>query len=544
MCRSVSEGGRRCNHGNESELRQQRRVNARLRETFSGDVTPRSTLADVSVTAAGSFEHVYERVMRVKEGLLGLDDVDAYGGEVTVNGEVFPTVSIARKVLTERLEVEVRNLGAAIDGEVAERVGFKPAEIGEYVSSRKAELEAELDRLKTAAESLRVGAVKRFGLPDFCTFDAVRHKVHDNPDDAEMVHLLKEHEDLEALLQSAKSEYYAVIGSTHEKVKTMWAESREALVSILGEKRKLGGVELIVDDASDKRKVKALENVLNVYPSEWIEASNANETILKVKKTVGRAHYNKNSRDMKIVPVERFVIKDADFQPDGSRHESDWVQLQPNEDGEIVYVDEGRGINFRQFTVGSESIWLKPVYEYASPYSLGSDGKPYGRGWVQAEVMEHVDGEMKPVTVWRRQAKQKREVGKVKADLLVDGAKGSLVPDEGYDSAVHEFAHRVEDSNVPLMKNLQDAFYRRRTVVDGVALDEIRLYKGRNEFAVPDSFTADYMGKRYPESQHFEILSTGMEAIFGNSYGGLVGMGKNKPDLDMRHFIIGMLASV
>ena len=135
-------------------------------------------------------------------------------------------------------------------------------------------------------------------------------------------------------------------------------------------------------------------------------------------------------------------------------------------------------------------------------------------------------------------------MGEFKADLLVDGSKGSLVPSEGYDSAVHEFAHRVEDSRVPLMKELQERFYNRRTTVDGVPMDKVRLYKGRNEFSIPDSFTADYMGKRYEQAEHFEILSTGMEALFGNNYGGLVGMGKFKPDLDMRHFILGMLAGI
>ena len=77
-----------------------------------------------------------------------------------------------------------------------------------------------------------------------------------------------------------------------------------------------------------------------------------------------------------------------------------------------------------------------------------------------------------------------------------------------------------------------------------------RRSHGRRELSTVDSFADAYMGKRYYRSngeenmRHYEVLSTGVEAIFHGEYGGLVGVGRVAADTDMRAFALGVLATV
>lgn len=50
------------------------------------------------------------------------------------------------------------------------------------------------------------------------------------------------------------------------------------------------------------------------------------------------------------------------------------------------------------------------------------------------------------------------------------------------------------------------------------------------------------MGKHYDHG-YTEILSIGMESIFAGNNGGLAGVNTYKADLEMRDFILGVLAT-
>lgn len=557
MCRSISHGGRRCPHADDSNARALRRANARLKQGFKESVVstglPVETVSESVLErpemVSGSVDESVAKVSHIK-GLLNDMMSNGYAWDGTVDGEKFESYEKAYSTLLARLEQQVNHVGASVIAEVESRTGITFDSIAEYSNSRKDALKAEMDELINVEKKLRQEAVEKFGVGEYLAFDNMRHKHHDNPEDVEVAEFVERINKFNIDSENIRKEYYSFVGNKDPKLVEMWNVNREMLQTVLQEQRQFGGVELKFDSTSDKRKAAILQEAVNVYPSEWIMASNENTASLKVKKTVGRAHYNRNAGQVKVVPSFIFVTKDKDFKPNGTRFESDWVQLQPDEYGNITYKDEALGINFSTYASDKESVWIKPAWEYANAWAVGSGGTPRGRGWELATIMDSVrnpatgDYEMKETTVWRRQAKEKRAIGESKAELLIDGTKGSLVNSEGYDSAVHEFAHRVEDSDVPMLKELQDTFYRRRTEVDGTPMEKVRLYKGKNEFAIPDSFTADYMGKRYEQQKHFEILSTGMEAVFGNSYGGLVGVGGKKPDHDMRNFILGLLASI
>lgn len=552
MCRSIIQGGRRCNH-DDSNARALRRANARLKHSFQNSVVDSGSSAETvsafGVKASQDFKAAVKAVHVTRDAIKDMMS-NGYSWNGEVNGEKFDSYHDAYNTLLARMEVQVREAGAAIDSEVEARTGVTFSSIAEYAKTRQDELSAELDRLIELEKKYKEEAVEKYGVSTFLPLDGIRMKFKDNPDDEGLKDFVERIDKLTKDSDETRRLVFNFKTNNDEKLFHMWNDNRSMLKTVLNEVRDFGSVKLEVDATSDKRKALALQNVMDVYPSEWIEASNNNDAPLRVKKTVGRAHYNRNAGQVKVVPAFVFVTKDKDFEPNGTRFESGWVKLEPDEDGLIDYRDEATGTSFQSVVGKTESMWIKPQLEYANLWNVGSNGTPRGRGWETADVLEKKfnsetgEYEMTTVTMWRRQVKEKRIVGESKAELLVDGSRGRLVTEEGYDSAVHEFAHRVEDSKVPLMKEMQDKFYRRRTEVDGTPMEKVRLYKGRKEFAIPDDFTADYMGKRYEQQQHFEVLSTGMEAVFGNSYGGLVGLAGKKPDYDMRNFIVGMLVSV
>lgn len=557
MCRSVSHGGRRCPHADDSNGRALRRTNARLKAGFkdnvvsmpAGAVTASTSVVAPSVSGSVDVKAAVANVAKTRAALKDLMS-QGYTWNGSVDGEKFDSYEKAYKTLLERLEFQVTMAGASVNAEVENRTGVSFSSIAEYSNSRKEELKAELDRLIALEAAMKQEAGNKFGATSFLSLDAVRLLAHKEPDNVEAAEFVERLNQLGSDTEKIRRQYYDFNANKDPQLFHMWHANRDMLQTVLKEHRDFGGVGLKVDETSDKKKVAILQNAVSVYPTEWIEASNENTASLKVKKTVGRAHYNRNASQAKVVPHMVFVTRPKDFEPNGTRYESDWIKVEPDENGDVAYSDESTGTGLHVHLGPDESLWIKPSWEYASQWSLGSNGQPRGRGWEQAEIMDSVYDEeaktynMQKVTVWRRQTKERRMVGSSKAELLVDSTKGGLVNDEGYDSAVHEFAHRVEDSDVPFLREMQDAFYRRRTEVDGVPMERVRLYKGKNEFAIPDSFASDYMGKRYEQVKHFEVLSTGMEAVFGNAYGGLVGLGGKNPDHDMRNFILGLLASI
>lgn len=556
MCRSVSHGGRRCPHADDSNARALRRANARLKAGFKDNVVSmpagvETASPSVVVPPVKGSVDVKAAVANVAKTRAALKDLmsQGYTWNGSVDGEKFDSYEKAYKTLLERLEFQVTLAGASVAAEVESRTGVSYNEISEYSSSRKEELKAELDRLITVEAAMKQEAGNKFGASGFLSLDHVRLLAHKEPENADAVEFVERLDKLSSDTEKVRREYYNFNANKDDKLVQMWNVNRDMLKTVLGEQRQFGGVELKVDETSDKKKAAVLQGVMDVYPADWIAASNENTASLKVKKTVGRAHYNRNAGQAKIVPSFVFVTRDKDFEPDGTRFQSDWIKIEPDADGLVDYTNPATGAVYSTFVGNTESLWVKPAWEYASQWAT-VNGQPRGRGWELATIKESVynaetkTSELKEVTVWRRQAKEKQYVGESKAELLIDSTKGNLVTGEGYDNAVHEFAHRVEDSKVPFMREMQDAFYRRRTEVDGMPMEKVRLYKGKNEFAIPDSFSADYMGKRYEQADHFEILSTGMEAIFGNSYGGLIGVGGKKPDHDMRNFILGLLASI
>lgn len=112
----------------------------------------------------------------------------------------------------------------------------------------------------------------------------------------------------------------------------------------------------------------------------------------------------------------------------------------------------------------------------------------------------------------------------------------------GYQTALHEFAHRMEQA-IPEIRQLESAFYVRRTAGQKLVklnkLFPLSSYTDA-ELAVPDDFTNPYMGKPYgdggPASSAFELLSMGIEGLWTGSQDVWA-------DRDMLRWVLGILAA-
>lgn len=219
------------------------------------------------------------------------------------------------------------------------------------------------------------------------------------------------------------------------------------------------------------------------------------------------------------------------------------IVVTADENGNVEYKNKELGVNVSTYAAPNEKLYLVPQWEYPNPWTTryNQDGSPKGYGW--QPYKHHSTG----ATAWRRIIRQRKStVDRSSANILVDNMVNGINNVRGFDSAIHELAHRMEAVEIPFLKHVQKAFYERRTTNnDGTKQNRTRLYKGRNEYSITDSFAADYMGKTYSGDIHYEILSTGMEAIFGGEYaGGLIGLKSKKPDKDMRDLIIGIIGGL
>ena len=153
-----------------------------------------------------------------------------------------------------------------------------------------------------------------------------------------------------------------------------------------------------------------------------------------------------------------------------------------------------------------------------------------------------VEAEQTSLGSWTWTAVEPRRVRAQRrsAELTVPSPKTR--PAEARATATHELTHRLEDANHQL-GYLEDAFLRRRCRDEDGQLRPARpIGRMRSERARDGGFVNPYVGKVYPTMTFHEVLSTGTEAVFSGSYGGLVGRFGEKMDPDHRAFVLGCLA--
>lgn len=311
---------------------------------------------------------------------------------------------------------------------------------------------------------------------------------------------------------------------------------------------------LAVAEDSHKDAMVSLKEALRFYPQKWVDNSNQhsehNMIPLRIKRSQGRAHYSPKRLQKGFSHTPRIMMnqKPDSWKPDPYDRQEQ-CYLPTNELGE--YVEPTSGIVYSQDTEPGFTSWAYVSYDYSSETS-----KP-GRGWEPITYQDtRYNSETKQLEKlpelthgWRKMRTRKTNNSmSYKAELLVtkDGEPSHTNSNPGFRVALHEFAHRVEDST-QLIKNYENAFLLRRAGYhndEGEPLESIYKQKvGRNaEMGYKDNFATHYMGKVYDNGSR-EILSMGMETLFSGRNGGFVGADNINPDPDYKRFILGVLAS-
>ena len=308
-------------------------------------------------------------------------------------------------------------------------------------------------------------------------------------------------------------------------------------------------------DDSHKDAVKSLKNALSYYPQEWVDASNRmhHQRPLRIKRSQGRAHYsaNKEQRTMTSRTRAWITMKPEDWTPDPhDRNDSEYIDLN----GADGWTDPKSGIVHEVWQQGNgKKAWLSVSYDYYDK----SGTPPKSGAWEKVELYEekYVPGEGfvrtgELITHYRKPSvRRSSSYSSYKAELTVTKDSQVFVGDDpGMRVALHEFAHRVENTT-PIVTGYEDAFLKRRAghlPVEGQTVEPeklTRIYSGKKEVGFKDNFATHYMGKVYSGSSYKEILSMGMESLFAGTNGGFAGMGNHKADADYKKFILGVLAS-
>lgn len=331
-------------------------------------------------------------------------------------------------------------------------------------------------------------------------------------------------------LEEYKTKYYAFMDEYTAESKKAWLDAEEELKviasegktkladsyqAVLSEVRPLGGG-LKFEDLSDARASEVALKAAQVFPSDWLKASDDLGGLVVVD-VESRAHYSH----------ENFVVGSKSLPPKIVKSKID-PSIVKSAYEEYKLVDEKTSLlGYRRYE--------KLEHEYVD----GSiTNRPEGQDWEY-----YSDGYL--FNGWRR---PKRVKVKGSGLSVNKDAPGVLNAPEGYSVAVHELSHRMERVAPGLSRMENHWLLERTTSKKGEREPLISLDNGRDdEFVRQDSFIVSYIGKEYEANGwHYEVMSVGMQALFGGDYGGLVGVDSKRgysEDQDMRSFILGALAS-
>lgn len=560
MCRSVIEGGLRCKCDT-SEARRLRRHNSEAISQYKEEAKPRFVAKPqpVKTSEPGSIEVVKEKINDIKS-LRELIEKHSFNNNMPELMPV-PSVTLSDGTLIDGrtpvqqlfnvIEKTTVELGDNINLLTEKETGITTDSIIELNSGLVEKLTKAVDDIKELRAGLELekaevwpneyndeGKLKR-------GFQMLwREAYHDgNPKAVELYEKGNKSLDDHVKAQHALSQ--AVNGRDEETLALVEGQ-RTGLMKVLQEIRPMGG-NIESDGSSTASAVKTLKVVEKMYPTSWIEASNEREPFV-AKSTSSRAHYADQAyqKNYKVVPRRSFSSKPEGWQPNPlNRHEVGEWNLA---DEYGTWVDPETNMEYTSTPRIGERTWIyTPVEYYRSFYNEELLTAPPGRGWQKVihneKARDQDTGEYikKDVVNWYRPIKKRTLVStEMKAELTISG-KG---PD-AIRVGLHEFAHRVEASGKigSYIKTVEETFLNRRTTnAAGERESLVKLYPRSKEFSRPDNFASAYMGKIYDQGYR-EVLSTGAEAVFSNSYGGLVGLGNNTPDRDMKNLIVGLWAS-
>ena len=354
----------------------------------------------------------------------------------------------------------------------------------------------------------------------------------------------------------------------HERVEAMVKRITEANLSVLKELRAFGG-EVNYRPITDKSSLAAAmvleETVEKLYPSSWINASNASADDFQIIGIdAARASYGHRVPQPLLSPKENSklaVVEPKAFYyipVKAERVQEALALLGPKAsvvDAPAYLENDGprKVVKMPLSQIADEETPMEPNVEARGDEPAT---RPIGDGWSWGHYIDGDTDEVSKIKGWSKAIEDHEMVFLSTlrvSNPMIDPKTGELeeITERQRRTALHEFAHRIERT-VPGIMRMEHAFLNRRTAdEDGNLhpLDYIYPPRPTDSFMSSErgrfgGFVSSYIGKEYVDSPAREVFSVGIEAVLGGTYEALAGVSSEKTkDEDMRGFVMGLLAS-
>lgn len=508
MCRGKNHGSRRCSTDN-SEARRRRREAKKAREAHIPRVAGRGSLV-VPWEGLSTMPAMKAEMAEVAELLK--EDLNLHPDDP------------AQKAKDAALEIRLTRLGLAIGEEIERRAEFS---LAGYQRQRKAlavKLNRAEDNLSAYWGELNAKRDEWKGLSE--------------------KESAREYNKMERYRKRLANKAWDLRDEDTELTRQYARKLSEAGISVLSELRPLGGTVAVHEETAPEAVRVISQTVARHFPSEWIKASNEGGPLI-VSMSLDRAHYTSASKNT-LYSAEGYPAKTA-FLTDNQENLVG-MMARLNSDGhdpsihivDTPELEAGERINMVSMAL---RVPFNPAKDRMQP-----DGTPEGEGWKYGHYVNETG--VSEDKVWYRNSYH---------DNKTVSLARMVIPKDTFENSrekttYHEFAHRAEDV-VPnhAITRMENSFLNRRTTTKAGVQEELSLiYRQMDESYEPSlsdevgrrgSFMTHYVGKYYLTSRSKEVLSTGIETLFGGAYGSFVGLDGYKRDIDHRGFVLGVLAT-
>lgn len=537
MCRAKDNGGRRC----PCEQPEIRRARQRLGYAIQTAQNSLETLPEASSDLIAEVDSIHEPVdmetLKVEAEILNSSVPKA--GEKALPfflGDNDNTPENLAYGVAAR-ESQVLSIGEEAAARADEIAGMTSTEAYNQWQARLKEAEQAVEYFDNSEKMQAIRAANNYNAEMFAKYSV------DNVGDLHAKMTDEEYDHWKVLRRANNNAYkeLSLVESTASRILYGQDEESQRVIALFAAAnrqaiKEIRSVGEVAPQVKEHQKNKGTSefftsSIQKVFPTAWIQNSNAMGEVI-LKESPKRAHYNFQAvhrKRVREVHTEQEVRR-ASWKPDPRDiTKKEWKIIDPGAD-----YNEWEGPVYEQYRSGWRS------------YSWDADkGQPKGSGWVKGEhvVETYKDGKFvaEYEEGWfRKMSSLKTVEEKTQAEIRLMKSRDA----EADHVAVHEFAHRCEDSN-PHLKVLEERFLARRTTNDDGTREKLVRYGTGNpaEYVREDNFVNIYMGKQY-EQDNREILSMGSEAVFNGTNGGLLGIGTQRKDPEMRSFILGLFASM
>jgi hypothetical protein len=558
MCRTTTESGRRC-PCDTSEARRYRRKASSLKKSVTAtapikhDVTPVQPAPVSSIeslkTEADSLRH---QLHNPPAGVSLAEHDSLMETKVTALGK---SIALEAEKIAEYDDEAIKAQDAALREEYLGAINLE-------VQANNAISNETLDEWKEF-QKRRGFKIKAL---DYINVHALEY-ANMTPEEealvAKRIEIYEARVEVDDRRRIAREEYAKKAGAAFFEQNT---KLTEAYKHVLSQIRPLGG-DVKVSEESKPDAVDIMnETVAKDYPTEWLKYHNeadGENVVLKRARYGGRPGFAAQDITETVAETPQDVPP-ATIPLTGFSRES-ITELKAKLGPEVSFTEA----SYTDPKTGEEKLLVHvtaPTEEAYDPreHSGMLDGKPRGEGWVQKPTIygrEWRDGYRDAASVealtkvqWVKKAQTEMVIApsletlsSFDADRWAKTSHYGTGDDLVKAVTYHEFGHRME-SVFPdnLLARQEKAFLMRKTgKTEENFHSNLTVIPETNEHVHKGEFVDAYVGREYLNGS-YEVFTTGVEAVYGKSFGGLVGnfSGFRNRDDEHRGFTLGVLASL